>query len=332
MDSSPGVPQRIAFASDALPGDLDDGARFNHWRDNWAAMFGAFDLVRAENQPFAARFQAVAFRDIGLARLDATLSRSTRTARQLADGTDHFSLGFNLGEGPLAADQHRRQSLLGPGDGALLSNSEPGGLQCGARLTCVHLILPRRGMLERVPEAEDLIAAPLDSGNEAARLLVRYLDALTGPAALGHDPLLLAHVETNLLDLTALVLGAAGEAAELARLRGLRAARLREILAAIRAGYTEPDFSPHRVARQLGVSPRHLQDLLHETGRTFTERVLELRLAKAREMLAAPRFDRVGIGDIAYRCGFNDVSYFIRCFRRRFGAAPRDYRKRSAAD
>ena len=53
-----------------------------------------------------------------------------------------------------------------------------------------------------------------------------------------------------------------------------------------------------------------------------TERVLELRLQKARAMLADPSFDRFKIGEIAFTCGFNEASYFNRCFRRRFGLTP----------
>lgn len=33
------------------------------------------------------------------------------------------------------------------------------------------------------------------------------------------------------------------------------------------------------------MSPRYVQDLLHEAGTTFTERVAELRLQKARTLL-----------------------------------------------
>jgi AraC-like DNA-binding protein len=32
------------------------------------------------------------------------------------------------------------------------------------------------------------------------------------------------------------------------------------------------------------------------------------------------------VSDIAYACGFNEVSYFNRCFRRRFGASPTQMR------
>jgi AraC-like DNA-binding protein len=80
------------------------------------------------------------------------------------------------------------------------------------------------------------------------------------------------------------------------------------------------------VARRLGLSQRYVNDLLLETGASFTERVLELRLQKARAMLTDRRHDRVRIGGIAYACGFNEVPYFNRCFRRRFGCSPREYR------
>jgi len=45
----------------------------------------------------------------------------------------------------------------------------------------------------------------------------------------------------------------------------------------------------------------------------------ELRMRKAAELLG----QRQGrISDIAFECGFNDLSYFNRCFRRRFGLTP----------
>jgi AraC-like DNA-binding protein len=47
---------------------------------------------------------------------------------------------------------------------------------------------------------------------------------------------------------------------------------------------------------------------------------LELRLRKAADLLA--RASERRISDIAFDCGFNDLSYFNRCFRRRFGLTP----------
>lgn len=105
-------------------------------------------------------------------------------------------------------------------------------------------------------------------------------------------------------------------------MRGLRAARLQSILTEIKRGFADPGFSAVTAARRLGLSPRYIQALLHETGRSFSDRVVELRLKKARTMLASPGFARMQVSQIAYACGFNQVGYFNRCFRRRFGMTP----------
>ena len=112
-------------------------------------------------------------------------------------------------------------------------------------------------------------------------------------------------------------------------MRGLRAARLHEILDEIRARFADPAFSPHKLAGRIGVTDRYVQDLLYESGRSFTERVLELRLQRARAMLGNGRYDRLKIGEIASASGFNEIPYFNRCFRRRFGATPTQFRSGS---
>src|SRR5690606_13914002 len=94
----------------------------------------------------------------------------------------------------------------------------------------------------------------------------------------------------------------------------------------IQANFADPSFSATVAASRLGVTPRTVQLLLEETGSTFSERVLELRLQKSRTMLADRRCDRLRIGGIALACGFSDAAYFNRCFRRRFGTTPTQYR------
>ena len=43
-------------------------------------------------------------------------------------------------------------------------------------------------------------------------------------------------------------------------------------------------------------------------------------------MLVDRRNDALKVSDIAFACGFNEVSYFNRCFRSRFGASPTQFR------
>jgi AraC-like DNA-binding protein len=102
--------------------------------------------------------------------------------------------------------------------------------------------------------------------------------------------------------------------------RGLRAVRLTHVLNILQRRFTEADFSAHALAAEAGLSERYINELLYEAGASFSARLLELRLRKAIDLLAQPGHHR--IGDIAFTCGFNDLSYFNRCFRRRFGLTP----------
>jgi AraC-like DNA-binding protein len=65
-----------------------------------------------------------------------------------------------------------------------------------------------------------------------------------------------------------------------------------------------------------------VQVLLKDEGTTFSEFALHARLG---HVYAARKRDR-SIGDIAFECGFGDVSYFNRAFRRRYGASPTETR------
>jgi AraC-like DNA-binding protein len=186
--------------------------------------------------------------------------------------------------------------------------------------------LPRAALASRVPDLDDLIGKPLSRASEVLELLARYVELLRGdggPAspALGHL------AATHIHDLIALALGAARDASQLARGRGLRAARLRAIKADIRASLAGAEFSVAAVARRQGVTPRYVHMLFEAEGTTFSRFVLGERLDASRRMLADSRHDHLSIAAIAYAAGFGDLSYFNRAFRSRYGATPSDVRK-----
>jgi AraC-like DNA-binding protein len=84
-------------------------------------------------------------------------------------------------------------------------------------------------------------------------------------------------------------------------------------------------FNSAKMAAALGVSARYLQMVFAEVGTTPSRFLVARRLdaAAARlKCLDGPR----RITDIAMECGFNDLSYFSRAFRRRFGVCAQAYR------
>lgn len=186
------------------------------------------------------------------------------------------------------------------------------------------LMLPKARLIDAVPALPDLIDAPLDLSCEPFRLLQSYLSLFH--AGVDMNDAALARLNANyILDLIALMFHARDEAQDVARQRGLPQARTAIILAEIERNLGDPKLSGKMVAARVGITERYLQQLMEARGATFSHHLLRLRLDKAAGMLTTSGAMR--ISEVAFQCGFNDLSYFNRSFRKRFGESPRAYRR-----
>jgi len=112
--------------------------------------------------------------------------------------------------------------------------------------------------------------------------------------------------------------------------RGPRAARLRLAKQYVLNHLPEPGLNAEVTGKHLSISGRAVQMLFEAEGTTFSTYVLEQRLLHALRRLRDPRYDPIGISQIAYAAGFVDLSHFNRCFRRRFGDTPSGVRSGGA--
>ena len=79
------------------------------------------------------------------------------------------------------------------------------------------------------------------------------------------------------------------------------------------------------LARRFNCSRRHLNRLFHQHfGLSVGTLRMEMRLSKAASLLRNPG---ATITAVAEQCGFNHLSFFNACFKRRFGASPGEWRK-----
>jgi AraC-like DNA-binding protein len=178
----------------------------------------------------------------------------------------------------------------------------------------LHVIAPLAGGLDAI--LVSAISAP-----EPLSMLRRYVDGLLDSFGLERPETLnlaVAHVH----EIVSYILGAARDRAEAEKARGPGAARLRAIKADIVENACSREFTIVSVAERHQVTPRYVRKLFEGEGVTFSEFVLAQRLARARRMLADPRHDAETISAIAFACGFGDLSYFNRVFRRQYGATP----------
>lgn len=318
--------QKTAFSSNDLSADLSEKAKFDLWQEIHLSEIWSVEYGRAEGLPFEAEIEATSLGPLVIGQMAGTIKRATRKARNIADDVnDSYLLLINKADTALTGVQVGREYVVGRGEAALVTASESLVMHGADRNVWMNVVIPRDVLTQAFPQIDTRLAVKIDPDNEALDLLKRYCRLLeTGPALANAD--LEAHAATTIVDLVGLVTGARGETVELAGLRGLRAARLQAVLAKIADGYANPGISAQGVARELKLSVRYVHDLLQETGSSFAERVLELRLQRTWRMLQDRHCGAMRISEIALICGFNDIAYFNRCFRRRFGCTPSDAR------
>lgn len=314
----------INFSSASLPAYLDHRQRFNLWRDIYTSQFGQLDFSISERLPFAASVDITLVGPVALGRMRGTIERVSRTARDVAvDGRDDYCLVINQGA-TMSGTLARRDFELPNGAAVLMPNGDAGSIvrpATGGQDDWLNVIVPGQLLRSTLDNPDDLVARGTPVGSEALRLLAGYAELLQRHGTI-QTPELLQHATHTLLDLIVLTLGAKGDKKENAIAGGLRAARLQAVLAQIAQRFSDVGFSTRDVAAALGISGRYVNDILQDSGINFTDRVLELRLQRARAMLSDRRNDGMRIGDIAYASGFADISHFNRSFRRRFGLTP----------
>jgi len=99
--------------------------------------------------------------------------------------------------------------------------------------------------------------------------------------------------------------------------------RVQTVLRIITERFEEP-LPTQELASLVGVSSSRLAQLFREfTGTTIREALLRRRLTEAKRLLATTD---IPVTELLHAAGFNDVSYFNRCFRHDTGQTPRQYR------
>lgn len=105
---------------------------------------------------------------------------------------------------------------------------------------------------------------------------------------------------------------------------------MKKAIGYMRNNYLAP-LTIRQVARQVGVSDRHLRTLFHtHLGQSPLEYLNRIRMKKAITLL---QDTDLSVKEICFQCGFQSPQYFSRIFKRHMGVSPRNITKnKSGAD
>ena len=100
---------------------------------------------------------------------------------------------------------------------------------------------------------------------------------------------------------------------------------LRKVMEVIDQQIGNPSFSVEMLAEEMAMSAVQLyRKVKWLTGYTPNELIRNMRLERAASLMA----QQIGsVAEIAYRVGFQNMSYFAKCFRQKFDKTPSEYMK-----
>jgi AraC-like DNA-binding protein len=239
---------------------------------------------------------------------------------------DDLFFGINVA-GVSLASQHGSDVAISSGDAVAIDPD------CGVfavlrpeRCRLIGLRVARRAMPQEIAAAGRSPMRLVPSHSAALQLLTRYLcSMLAGPVPSSVQ--LADAIVTHMTDLIRLSLSVAEPDMLPAADPSVRAARIRAIKADIERCLTDYSLSADALAARHGISTRYLHMLFEDDALTYSQFVLDRRLALAHQRLRSPRYAARTIASIAADSGFADLSYFNRTFRRRYSVTPSEARR-----
>ena len=248
---------------------------------------------------------------------EADTQRVRRTTAKIARMGSPMFLLMQLRSGRVRFQQLGRDVQLGPGECVFIDGTEPYDLECPQTTRALTLRLPAdwlRGWLAQ-PERHTVRVFSTGGWSAALCAAVGSLDvSLCDSLAVPQDA-----IADSIATLLKLALGPEVEPARPPIL-------LNRLMRTLQNRFHEADLSPRSVAAEHHISMRSVHYAFASAHTTFVERLMRLRLERARQMLSDLQLFELPVAEVAARCGFADPSHFARRFRRQFGRSPLQFR------
>jgi AraC family transcriptional regulator, positive regulator of tynA and feaB len=289
-----------------------------YWVDTVCDRFLELEIDTPVRDRFRACLDQVDFGPVTANFLEAETQSVRRTSDTIARMRTPMFLLLQLRVGQVRFQQLGREVCVGPGECVFIDGNEPYELECPHLTKAVALRLPADWLRGWIAQPEGHAARLFTTGGWSSALCaavacldVNSCDHLAMPRDAIADPI------GTLLKL------AIGPERNVAPQQPIL---FKQLMRTLQNRLHEAELSPLTVAAEHGICARSVHYAFARAHTTFVERLMELRLARARDMLSNTQLFDLPVAEVAARCGFADPSHFARRFRRRFGQSPLQFR------
>ncbi|HLI30650.1 MAG TPA: helix-turn-helix domain-containing protein [Gemmataceae bacterium] len=294
---------------------------FSLYRDsmNSVLMPWAPELIKG-SRPFQARIETMELEQASVIRVKCNPLLVARTSLGIAKSSMACFYISQVLSGKFSLRQAGRETFAGPGDVVLFDSEERALITHDAAndISLLLIAVPKDQMEKSC--LEDHFTNLLIPKSAMLPVFSSCLEHLTDASPPSkREVSALCDASVALLPLAA---GCFGQEAD----RYFSSELLARICEYVRDNLSNANLSPTDVALEFGISVRYVQKLFGMKNTSFTEYVLRKRLDGARLQLNSPQSGTQSVATIAYNWGFNDISYFHRVFKRRYGCTPKAFR------
>lgn len=278
------------------------------------------NITSANEGPLDVEMAMRSLPGLSIASISTSPYRIDRTRAQTADGNDDFVLTLS-GRSGIAARQPGREAEFEAGEAYLWRNDMVMTAVAPKESRITNIVIPRTVLMPIATDIDRVLKDRIPA-SLPLKLLAVYADSLMSEDTL--SPEIGALAASHIRDLIAAVFEPQANAE--GKPGGVRAARLAAIKRDILDSLSDPGLSLQSLAMRHHISTHYIRALFHQDGTAFTDYVREQRLQRASRLLRDPRWSFLTISAIAYDCGFGELSWFNKAFKKRFGLTPSDHR------
>lgn len=300
--------------------------QFSYWSDAVCNKILSVELNRQGRGSFKGMIQAYPFGSFSINEVKSEEHTADLTNHGISRLKSHY-YKFHIQKKSIAlVRQNGCETILNPGDAILIDSSSPFQLVFPNYFECFSIKIPRERLRPLLKDPRAATTKPIASRSPLCQAIKHYIHFLIDIAG---KPLGVDQLESyldNLLRLIAVTTSAPADSKLVSHLSQLEK-KISRIKRYILDNLEDPDLTPAKVANHFSISASYLHKLFAKEEQTFGNFLRGQRLEYAAKFLQNQLSYRHTITDLAYQLGFNDLSYFWRSFRERYGMTPRAFRK-----
>ncbi len=313
------------FRSDEI--SLPD--QFGYWSDFLCDMFIEMEPSSDGDGSFRAAVDTGEFGVLTVATISAQPHKVRRTPSNIKNSDNEATLFHYQISGKSVFRQGDAEETILPGDIACMDTAFPFELDLVDDFRCITVKAPRKIFVSLIGSEPLFPKARIRRNSIYGAILGEYFKFSRRQIGTGED-----EVEATLAQQFCETLALAQKSEPVPICQHLddeTPPLLGAVLSHLRNNLADGDLTPPKIAEHFGISVRYLHRLFEPVGLTLGQWLLRQRLKRCFNDLTDPQFDQTPVSTIAYKYGFNDLSYFGRSFKARYSVTPREARGRNVS-